>query len=92
VVFDSIADAASPLPATENARKSPEYAAIGDQLPYLGGRSREQIVALFEAHGLRHVQSDPLLDLVEAQGQRMIAEGRERRDRRRFVVWADITS
>ena len=62
------------------------------QLPYLGGRSREQIVALFEAHGLVAVGSDPLLDLVAAQAQRMIAEGREQRTRRRFVVWGVVTS
>ena len=92
IVVDSQADAANQLPGTENARTSQEYAAIGDQLPYLGGRSREQIVALFAAHGLVDVGSDPLLDLVEAQAQRMIAEGREQRTRRRFVVWGDIAS
>ena len=90
VVVESQADAASQLPATENARASEEYAAIGDQLPYLGGRSREQIVALLEAHGLVNVGSDPLLDLVAAHEQRMIDEGRERRTRRRHVVWGDV--
>ena len=39
-------------PAAENARASQEYAAIGDQLPFLGGRSREQIEGVFSAHGL----------------------------------------
>ena len=90
VVVDSQADAASQLPATENARTSQEYAAVGDQLPFLNGRAREQIVALVEAHGLTRVRSDPLLDLVAAQEQRMIDEGRERRTRRRYVVWGDV--
>jgi S1-C subfamily serine protease len=33
---------------------------------------------------------DPLLDLVAAQGQRMVEEGRERRTRLRDVVWGDV--
>ena len=90
VVVDSQADAASQLPATENARTSPEYAAIGDQLPYRGGRPREPIVALFDTHGLVNVGSDPFLDLVAAQEQRMIAEGREPRTRRRYAIWGDV--
>ena len=90
VIVDSQADAASQLPATENARASQEYAAVGDQLPLLNGRSREQIVTMVEAHGLTTVGSDPLLDLVAAQEQRMVDEGRERRTRRRFVVWGDV--
>jgi len=90
VIVDSQADAASQLPATENARASQEYAAVGDQLPLLNGRSREQIVTMVETHGLTTVGSDPLLDLVAAQEQRMVEEGRERRTRRRFVVWGDV--
>ena len=90
VIVDSQADAASQLPATENARASQEYAAVGDQLPLLNGRSREQIVTMVEAHGLTIVGSDPLLDLVAAQERRMVEEGRERRTRRRFVVWGDV--
>ena len=90
VIVDSQADAASQLPATENARASQEYAAVADQLPLLNGRSREQIVTMVEAHGLTTAGSDPLLDLVAAQEQRMVEEGRERRTRRRFVVWGDV--
>jgi ubiquinone/menaquinone biosynthesis C-methylase UbiE len=73
----------------ENARTSAEYAAIGDQLPFLDGRPREEIETLFRAHGLVNVGSDPVLDLVEAQAQRMVDEGRERRTRRRYVAWGD---
>ncbi len=73
-----------------SARSSAEYAAVGDQLPFLGGRSMEQIEALFQAHGLVHVSGDPLLDLVAAQAQRMVEEGRERRTHRRYVVWGDL--
>jgi len=50
----------------------------------------EDIETLLRAHGLVRVGSDPLLDLVAAQEQRMVAEGRERRPRRRYVVWGDI--
>jgi SAM-dependent methyltransferase len=73
----------------ENARTSPEYGAVGDRLPFLGGRPREEIEALLRAHGLTGVASDPLADLVEAQVQRMIAEGLEPRRRNRYVVWGD---
>ena len=90
IVVDSQADPSTPLPATENARASQEYAAVGDQLPFLAGRAREQIVALFQAHGLVDVRSDPLPDLVAAQEQRMVDEGRERRARRRYAVWGDV--
>jgi len=84
---------AAPAPAG-SARSSAEYAAVGDQLPFLGGRSMEQIEALFKAlfkaHGLVHVSGDPLLDLVTAQAQRMVEEGREQRTHRRYVVWGDL--
>jgi ubiquinone/menaquinone biosynthesis C-methylase UbiE len=89
VVVDSQLDAGAAPPAGENARTSPEYAAIGDGLPFLGGRSREQIETLLRAHGLVNVASDPLLDLVAAQAQRLVDEGRERQTRRRYVVWGD---
>jgi hypothetical protein len=36
------------------------------------------------------VRSDPLLDLVAAQKQRMAAEGVERRTHRRYVAWGDV--
>jgi ubiquinone/menaquinone biosynthesis C-methylase UbiE len=74
----------------ENARTSDEYAAIGDRLPFLGGRPREEIAAVLTAHGLVNVGSDPVLDLVEAQAQRMVEEGRERQTRRRYVAWSDV--
>src|SRR6202008_821616 len=54
--FDAGAAAAPP----GSARSSAEYAAVGDQLPFLGGRSMEQIAALLAAHGLAQVKSDPL--------------------------------
>jgi ubiquinone/menaquinone biosynthesis C-methylase UbiE len=90
VVVDSQLDAGAAPPSAENARMSLEYAAVGDQLPFLGGRSREEIEMLLKAHGLVTVGSDPLLDLVAAQEQRMVEEGRERRTRRRYVVWGDV--
>jgi ubiquinone/menaquinone biosynthesis C-methylase UbiE len=90
VVVDSQVDAGAAPPTTDNARMSQEYAAIGDQLPFLGGRSQEEIERLLEAHGLVNVGGDPLLDLVAAQEQRMVEEGRERRSRRRYVVWGDV--
>jgi ubiquinone/menaquinone biosynthesis C-methylase UbiE len=75
---------------SQNARTSGEYAAIGDRLPFIGGRPRAEIEALFKAHGLVHVGSDPVLDLVEAQAQRMVEEGGERQTRERYVVWGDV--
>jgi hypothetical protein len=33
---------------------------------------------------------DPLRDLVAAQEQRMLDEGRERRTRQRYAVWGDV--
>jgi len=74
----------------ENARTSAEYAEIGNQLPFLGGRPREEIEALLRAHGLVNVGSDPVLDLVEAQADRMVEEGRERQTRRRYVAWGEV--
>ena len=74
----------------ENARTSAESAAIGDRLPFLGGRPREEIESLFKAHGLVNVGSDPVLDLIEAQAQRMVEEGRERQTRRRYVAWGEV--
>ena len=90
VVVDGQFDPAAAPPSSENARSSREYAAVADQLPFLGGRSREEIETLLKARGLLNVGSDPLLDLVAAQEQRMVEEGRERRTRRRYVVWGDI--
>jgi len=89
VVVDGQFDPTTALPRSENARSSREYAAVGDKLPFLSGRSRKQIESLLKGHGLVHVASDPLLDLVTAQEQRMIEEGREPQKRQRYVVWGD---
>jgi ubiquinone/menaquinone biosynthesis C-methylase UbiE len=89
VVVDGHLPASAPAPTSDNARTSPEYAAIGDQLPFLPGRSREEIAALLASHGLADVGSDPLLDLVAAQARRMANEGREPSGRQRYVVWGD---
>lgn len=78
-------------PPAGSARASAEYAAIGNRLPFLGGRPREEIEALLRARGLIDVTSDPLLDLVAAQAQRMVDEGLEPRSHRRYVVWGDVT-
>jgi ubiquinone/menaquinone biosynthesis C-methylase UbiE len=90
VVADGQFDPNFLVEPSQNARTSDEYAAIGDGLPFLGGRPREEIEALFAAHGLVEVGSDPVLDLVEAQAQRMVEEGREPQTRRRYVVWGDV--
>jgi ubiquinone/menaquinone biosynthesis C-methylase UbiE len=90
VVVDGQFDAGAAAAPPGSARSSAEYAAVGDQLPFLGGRSKEQIETLFKAHGLGHVSGDPLLDLVAAQAQRMVEEGREPRTHRRYVVWGDV--
>jgi ubiquinone/menaquinone biosynthesis C-methylase UbiE len=90
VVIDGQFDPGALVHQAENARTSSEYAAIGDRLPFLGGRPREEIEALLRAQGLVAVGSDPMLDLVEAQAQRMVEEGMEPRQRRRHVVWGDL--
>jgi ubiquinone/menaquinone biosynthesis C-methylase UbiE len=91
VVVDGQFDAAAlAAPPPGSARASAEYATIGDRLPFLGGRPREEIETLLKARGLRDVGSDPLLDLVAAQMQRMVEEGLERRTHRRYVVWGDV--
>jgi len=89
VVVDSHLASGAPPPASENARTSPEYAAIGDRLPFMGGRSREQIEDVLRAHGLTNVSSDPLTDLVAAQTRRPAEQGRQAPSRRRYVVWGD---
>jgi hypothetical protein len=79
------------LPETpRNARKSPEYAAIGDRLPFPGGWLREEVEKLLAAHQLVNVARDPFLDLVAAEERRMKEEGLERRIRRRYAVWGDV--
>src|SRR6185503_9505411 len=83
-------DASAP-PQRENARTSPEYAAIGDRLPFYGGRPQGEIEALLRAHGLVNVAADSLLDLVAAHNRRLADAGRESRPRQRYVVWGDVS-
>jgi ubiquinone/menaquinone biosynthesis C-methylase UbiE len=83
-------DVAAAPPRHENARASAEYAAIGDKLPFYDGRPQADIEALFRAKGLVNVAGDPVQDWVEAQRQRMIAEGGEPRGRQRYVVWGEV--
>lgn len=90
VVVDGQADVSAQPEPLDNARRSPEYALIGDRLPFLGGRPQQEIERLLAAHGLVAIASDPFHDLVAAQDRRMIAEGRERRTRRRYAVWGDV--
>lgn len=89
VIVDGQFDAGALKQPAGSARSSQEYAAIGDQLPFLGGRSREEIERLLTAHRLGNVRGDSLDDLVAAQAQRMVDEGLERRTHRRYVVWGD---
>jgi len=90
VSIDSQFDAAAAPAPAENARASNEYAAIGDRLPFLGGRPQAEIEALFAVRGLVNVGGDPLADLVAAQAERMTAEAGAPRVRRRYVVWGDV--
>ena len=90
VVVDGQFDPTTAPPPSENARSSREYAEVGDKLPFLYGPSRVEIESLLEGHGLVNVTGDPLRDLVAAQEQGMIEEGRELRIRRRYAVWGDI--
>ena len=85
-------DEAAAPPQRENARTSPEYAAIEGQLPFYGGRPREEIEAVLRAHGLGEVSSDPLHDLIAAHEQRMAAQGEQRQRRQRYVAWGDVSA
>lgn len=80
---------ASPEPL-DDARRSGEYAAIGDRLPFVGGWPREEAEKLFAAHRLLNIGRDPFLDLVAAEERRMTEEKLERRTRLRYVVWGDV--
>ena len=91
-VVDSQLITGAGLPQGENARVSPEYATIGGQLPFFGGRAREEIETLLAAYGLVNIGSDPLRDLVTAQEQRADEEGRERQARRRYMAWGDVSA
>jgi ubiquinone/menaquinone biosynthesis C-methylase UbiE len=90
VIVDGEADVGAAPPPHTDARRSTEYAGIGDRLPFLAGRSQQEIERLLAEHGFVDVTGDPFLDLVAAQERRMAAEGRERRTRRRYAVWGDI--
>jgi ubiquinone/menaquinone biosynthesis C-methylase UbiE len=89
IAVESQAIEVDPAEPRDNARKSPEYAAIGDRLPFRDGRAQAEIEALFRAQGLVEVRGEPLTELIEAQQQRMLAEGMEPMPRRRYVVWGD---
>jgi ubiquinone/menaquinone biosynthesis C-methylase UbiE len=82
-------DVAAAPPRQENARSSAEYAAIGGQLPFYNGRPQSEIEALLREKGLIEIGGDPVLDLVDAQAERMIAEGGTPRRRQRYVVWGE---
>lgn len=82
-------DEASAPPQRENARTSSEYAQISAQLPFYGGRPREEIEAVLQGHGLLDVTSDPLLDLIAAHEARLAAAGEQRGRRQRYVAWGN---
>jgi len=81
-------DATAP-PQRENARTSPEYAAISDRLPFYGGRPREEIEALLRTRGLENVSSDPLEDLIAAHVLRLSEAGKPAPRRQRYAAWGD---
>jgi ubiquinone/menaquinone biosynthesis C-methylase UbiE len=89
VVVDGQSNPSAAPEPPDSARLSAEYARINDRLPFLQGRSREDLEAILRAHGLLGVGSDPLHDLVAAQERRMVAEGLELRRRTRHMVWGD---
>jgi ubiquinone/menaquinone biosynthesis C-methylase UbiE len=89
IVESQVGVTASPEPL-DHARQSPEYALIGDRLPYVGGWPRKEAEELFAAHRLLNIGTDPFLDLVTAEERRMTEEELERRTRLRYVVWGDV--
>jgi SAM-dependent methyltransferase len=89
IAVESQAMEEDPAAPRDNARKSPEYAAIGDRLPFRDGRAQADIEALFRTQGLVDVRGEALSELIEAQRRRMLAEGLEPLPRRRYIVWGD---
>jgi ubiquinone/menaquinone biosynthesis C-methylase UbiE len=90
IIVDSQANVSASPEALDNARRSPEYAAIDDRLPFVSGWPREAVEMLFAAHQLVNIASDPFLNLVAVEERRMEEEGLERRIRRRYAVWGDV--
>jgi ubiquinone/menaquinone biosynthesis C-methylase UbiE len=90
IIVDSQANVSASPEALDNARRSPEYAEIGDRLPFVSGWPREAVEKLFAAHQLVNIASDPFPDLVAAEERRMEEEGLEWRIRRRYAVWGDV--
>src|SRR3954452_1453896 len=82
-------DATAP-PQRENARNSPEYAAISDRLPFYGGRPREEIEALLCARDLENVSSDKLEDLIAAHVIRLSEAGKPAPRRTRYAAWGNL--
>ena len=59
IIVDSQADVSVSPESLDNARRSSEYAAIGDPLPFVGGWPREAVEKLFAAHQLVNIANDP---------------------------------
>jgi ubiquinone/menaquinone biosynthesis C-methylase UbiE len=89
-LIDGQADGPPSAEPAESARRSAEYAGIGDRLPFLNGRPQAEIEALLGAHGLINIGGDPVPDLIAAHAERSAAEGQPHRQRRRYVVWGDV--
>lgn len=90
-LIDGQADGPQSSEPAESARRSAEYEAIGDRLPFLNGRPQTEIETLLKSRGLVNIGGDPVPDLIEAQRQRAADEGgSDHRPRRRYVVWGDV--
>lgn len=77
-------------PQTEAATTESVYSApVMATLPYAGGARLAEVAAMLEAAGLRSVQSHLLEDVVAAQRERAITEGREPANYVRYVVYGD---
>jgi ubiquinone/menaquinone biosynthesis C-methylase UbiE len=71
--------------STESIYSAPVMAA----LPHAGGARQADVVAMLEAVGLGSVRTDLLEDVVAAQRERALAEGREPANYVRYVVFGD---
>jgi hypothetical protein len=79
-----LAGAARQCPQEPRIRRDRRATPVCRRLATRGDRK------LFAAHRLVNIASDPFLDLVAAEEQRMKEEGLERRIRRRYAVWGDV--
>ena len=89
-VIDGEWRTATPIRSAETTTMHTAYGeAVVAALPFYGGASAAQVMALMEAVGLQNIRTDPLQDLIAAQLARMTPAERERHAYVRHVTYGD---